>query len=145
MKASDTRVFESDDYLKFKVLEHEHDTECNEWDAECTLKLNEVVVSARQQFKWQSTAADATLKDNPFSEWLAPRTLALRPLYWEISSDATPDSKRGMRANTARHVSECADGKTSAKFEKSVRRGQDITSSLLVSSEKYTCEIVISY
>ena len=24
----------------------------------------------------------------PFAEWLGPRNLALRPLYWEISSDA---------------------------------------------------------
>jgi len=88
VKAADTRVFESDNNFKFKVLEHEHDTECKECNAENTLKLKEVVVSARQQFKWQSTGADATLEENPFAEWLAPRTRALRPLYWEINSDA---------------------------------------------------------
>jgi len=80
VKAADTRDFESDDNFKFKVLEHEHDTECKECNAENTLNLKEVVVSARQQFKWQSTGADATLKEIPFAEWLPPRTLALRPL-----------------------------------------------------------------
>jgi len=35
--------------------------------------LKEVVVSARQQFKWQSTGADATLKEKNFAEWLAPK------------------------------------------------------------------------
>ena len=32
---------------------------------------------ACQQFKWQSTRADATLKENPFAQWLTPRTLTL--------------------------------------------------------------------
>jgi len=50
--------------------------------------LKEVVVSARQQFKWQSTGTDDALKEKLFTEWLAPRTLALRTMYWEISSDA---------------------------------------------------------
>ena len=68
MKASDTRVFESDDYFKFKVLEHEHDTECDEWNAENTLSLKEVVVSASQQFKWQSTGTDDALKGKLFTE-----------------------------------------------------------------------------
>jgi len=34
-----------------------------------------------------------------------------------------PASKRCMNASTARHVWDCADVKTSAKFEKGVRRG----------------------
>jgi len=88
VKAADTWDFEFNDNFKIKVLEHKHDTECNEWNADCNLKLKEVVVSARQQFKWQSIGADATLKEKPLAEWLAPRTPALRPLYWEISSDA---------------------------------------------------------
>jgi len=78
VKAADTWDFESDNNYKFKVLEHEHDTECDEWNAESTLKLKDVVVSVRQQFKWQSIGADATLKEKPFVEWLAPWTLALR-------------------------------------------------------------------
>jgi len=88
VKAADTWDFESNDNFNFKILEHEHDMECDEWNTESTFKLKEVMVSARQQFKCQSTWADATLKANPFAEWLDPRTLALRPLYWDISSDA---------------------------------------------------------
>jgi len=88
VKAASTWDFESDDKFRFKAVEHEHEVECNEWNAECTLELKEVLAAARQQFKWQFTAADATLKEESFAEWLAPRTLALRPLYWEISSDA---------------------------------------------------------
>ena len=44
----------------------------------------------------------------------------------------TTTSKRGMRANTTRHVLECVNVKTSAKLKKGVRRGRDGTSSLLV-------------
>jgi len=36
------------------------------------LKLKQVVVSARQQFKWQSTGADATLKENPLRRVARP-------------------------------------------------------------------------
>jgi len=54
-----------------------------------------VVAEARLQFKWQSslTVTAAALIDKPFAEWLAPRNLALRPLYWEISSDAYSNFK----------------------------------------------------
>ena len=41
-------------------------------------------------------------------------------------------SKRGMRANTARHVLECTDVKTNAKLGRGMRKGRDGTSSLLV-------------
>jgi hypothetical protein len=88
VEAADTWDVESDNNLKFNVLEHEHDTECDEWNAESTLKLKEVVVSVRQQFKWQTRGADATLKEKALAEWLKPRNLALQPLYWEISNDA---------------------------------------------------------
>jgi len=85
--AADTWDFESDNKFKFKVLEHELDTACEEWNAESTLKLKEAVVSVRQKFKWQSTGADATLKEKPFAEWLAPRSLALRnQLHYKGSS-----------------------------------------------------------
>ena len=50
VKAASTWDFESDDKLKSKVLEHEHDVECNKWNAECILKLKEAVASARQLF-----------------------------------------------------------------------------------------------
>jgi len=70
--------------FKFKALEHEYDIHSiigyDEWNAECNLKLKEIVATACQQFKWQSTAADATLKLKHVEEWLAPRTLALRPM-----------------------------------------------------------------
>ena len=55
----------------------------------------------------------------------------------------TLPSKCGMRATTARNVSECADVKWSAKIEKGVRRGRDPTSSLLVfrtSSQRGLCK-----
>jgi len=95
--------------------------------------LKEVVVSAREQFKWQTTGADDTLKEESFEEWLEPRNLALRPLYRGKSAVMpTLASKRGMRANTASHVSECTNVKTSVKLEKGVRRGRDGTSSLPV-------------
>jgi len=94
VKAASTWDFESDCRLKFKALEHEHNIQCYEWNAECTLKLTEVVASARQQLKLQSTAADATLKDKPFAEWFTLRSLAVRPLYWEISSDAYTSFKK---------------------------------------------------
>jgi len=41
-----------------------------------------------QGFKWQSTREVDALKDKPFKEWLRARPVALRPIYWEISSDA---------------------------------------------------------
>jgi len=79
-KVASTWDFESDDKFKLKAMEHEHDFHCDEWNAECTLKLKEVVAAARKQFKWQTSAADATLKDKPCAQWLAPRPLALKPL-----------------------------------------------------------------
>ena len=93
-KAASTWDFESDDKFKLKAMEHEHDFHCDEWNAECTLKLKEVVAAARKQFKWQTSAADATLKDKPCAQWLAPRPLALKPLYWEINSDACTSVKK---------------------------------------------------
>ena len=54
----------------------------------------------------------------------------------------TPASKHGMRANTARDVSECTNVKTSAKLEKGVRIGRDGTSSyqvFLTTSQRGPC------
>jgi len=47
-------------------MEKEHDEECDEWNAKSTLKLKEVVVSAREQFKWQTTGADDSLTSKSF-------------------------------------------------------------------------------
>ena len=58
VKAVDAWDWESDKNFKFKVLEEEHDEECDEWNAESTLKLKEVVVSAREQFKWQTAGGE---------------------------------------------------------------------------------------
>jgi len=69
-------------------MEEEHDEQCDEWNSKSTLKLKEVVVSVREQFKWQTTGADDSFKSKSFEAWLEPRNLALRPLYWEISSEA---------------------------------------------------------
>ena len=109
--------------FKFKVMDEEHDEECDEWNAESTLKLKEIVVSAREQFKWQTAGADDTFRLKSFEEWLEPRNFALRPLYWEISSEAYTALKRGTRATRTRNVSECADVKCSDKIQKGVRRG----------------------
>ena len=89
MKAVDAWDWDSDKNfnLKFKVMEKEHDEECDEWNAKSTLKLKEVVVSAREKFKWQTTGADDSIKSKSFEAWLEPRNIALLPLYWEISSE----------------------------------------------------------
>jgi len=70
-----------DDKFKFIMLGSEHDVECDKWNAEVTLKLEEVVNEARLRFKWQSSLAAVAVKDFPFAEWLARRTGVLRPLY----------------------------------------------------------------
>jgi len=62
--------------------------------AESTLKLEEVVIGARLCFKWQTSPAFVAVKDSPFADWLAPRTGVLRPLYWEISSEAYSNFKK---------------------------------------------------
>ena len=148
MKSADTWDFESDSNFKFKILEHEDDTECDEWNADSTLRLKEVVVSARQQFKWQSTGANATLKENTLTAWLALKTFTLRPLYWEISSDAYFGFQTWNKGNTARHILECADVKSSAMLEKGVRRGRHGTSSLPIfrtPSQRRLCLIDVAF
>jgi len=102
VKAAPTWDF--DDKFEFKVLGSEHDVECDEWNAECTLKLEEVVAEVRLRFKWQSSPAAAAVEDKPFAEWLAPRTVVLRPLYWEISSDAYSNFKKSYEEE---HKKEC--------------------------------------
>jgi len=111
------RDFVSDDNFKFKALDHEHDGECDEWNAECSLKLKEVMAAERQQFKWQCTAAAATPNNKPFAEWLVPRILLSDYCTVKSAVMPTPASKHRMRMNTRRYALECDDTKTSAKFE----------------------------
>jgi hypothetical protein len=104
VKAVDAWDWDSDKDFKFKALEEEHDEECDEWNAESTLKLKEAVVSAREQFKWQTTGADDSIKSKSFQAWLELRNLVLRPLYWEISSDAYTAFKTWYEGH---HNTEC--------------------------------------
>jgi len=39
-------------------------------------------------FKWQSSKEGEAFKEDSFKDWMFSRPLALRPIYWEISSDA---------------------------------------------------------
>jgi len=106
VKAVDAWDWDSDKNfrVKFKVLEEEHDEKCDEWNAESTLKLKEVVVSACEQFKLQTAGADDSLKSKSFEAWLKPRNFALRPLYWKISSDAYTAFKTWYEGH---HNTEC--------------------------------------
>jgi len=68
---------------------------CDSWNMLCTKKLKEVVASARTTFKWQSSKEGERFQDVAFKDWLSSRPLALRPIYWEISSDAYTRFKTG--------------------------------------------------
>ena len=83
-----------DKKFKFNMLGSEPDVECDGWNAEYTLKLKEVVNDAHLRLKWQTSPAAVAVKDSPFTDWLAPRTGVLRPLYWEISSEAYSNFKK---------------------------------------------------
>jgi len=56
--------------------------------------VEEAVAEARLRFQWQSSPAATAVKDKSFPEWFAPRTVVLRPLYWEISSEAYSNFKK---------------------------------------------------
>jgi len=49
-------------------------------------------------FRWQSSKEAEALQDGSFKDWLSSRPLALRPMYWEISSDAYTSFKMGYEA-----------------------------------------------
>jgi len=53
-----------------------------------TEKLKEIVLEAKTTFKWQSSKEGQLRKEDSFKDWIFSRPLALRPIYWEISSDA---------------------------------------------------------
>ena len=88
------------------MLGSEHEVECDKWNAEVTLKLEEVVNEARLRFRWQSSLAAVAVKESPFAEWLTPRTGVLRPLYWEISSEAYSNFKNSYEDE---QTTECFD------------------------------------
>jgi len=87
--------FELEEGFTFCVADMENkERKCNPWNSLCTNKLEKVVASARTTFKWHSSKKGQRLQDGAFKDWLSSRPLALRPIYWEISSDAyTPTSK----------------------------------------------------
>ena len=68
---------------------------CGLWNTLCRKKLKEVVASARTTFRWQSPKEGERLQDGACKDCLSSRPLALRPIYWEISSDAYTCSKWG--------------------------------------------------
>jgi len=61
-----------------------------------TEKLKEIVVEAKTTFKWQSSKEGQLRKEDSFKDWMFSRPLALRPIYWEISSDAYTYFQNGL-------------------------------------------------
>jgi len=53
-----------------------------------TEKLKEIVAEAKTTFKWQSSKEGQLRKGDSFKDWMFSRPLALRSIFWEISSDA---------------------------------------------------------
>ena len=58
------------------------------FDTLSTKKLKEIVLEAKTTFKWQSSKEGQLRREDSFKDWMFSRPLALRPIYWEISSDA---------------------------------------------------------
>jgi len=53
-----------------------------------TKKLKDIVLEAKTTFKWQSSKEGQLRKEDSFKDWMFSRPLSMRPIYWEISSDA---------------------------------------------------------
>jgi len=86
--AATTFNFESEDGFTFCLADmEEKGRECDPWNTLCTKNLKVVVASARTTLKWKSSKEGERLQDGTFKDWLSSRPLALRPIYWEISSD----------------------------------------------------------
>ena len=96
--------FETDGGFSFCMAPADNGRECNKWNTLCTTKLKEVVASAQIAFKWQSMKEGELLKDKPFKDWLASRPVALRPIYWEISSDAYTRFKVGYERDVGKQI-----------------------------------------
>jgi len=53
-----------------------------------TKKFKDIVLEAKTTFKWQLSKEGQLRREDFFKDWMFSRPLALRPIYWEISSDA---------------------------------------------------------
>ena len=78
--------------------------ECPPFNTFSTEKFKKVVASAKTTFKWQSSKEGEALQDGSFKDWLSSRPLALRPIYWEISSDAYTSFKMGYEAEMEKDI-----------------------------------------
>jgi len=56
------------------------------------------VTAAKKTFYWQSLNEGQLRKKDSFKDWMFSRPLALRPIYWEISSDAYTNFKMEYEA-----------------------------------------------
>ena len=107
-KAAYAWDFEKAKGFRFKALtEHKHASE--EWNAECTAELKEVVASGRGAFKWQSLLAIRGLKTPLFQYWLELRPLAPRPLLWKSAAMRTLAINRRMSPRRKRFASVCVN------------------------------------
>jgi len=123
VKAVDAWDWDSNKNFKFKVMEEEHDEECDEWNAESTLKLKEVVVQRASNSSGKQQGQMTPSNPNPLKRG-SSRGISLSGCCTGKSAvKPTLVSKRGMRATTTRNVSECADAKCSDKIQTGVRRG----------------------
>jgi len=61
-------------------------------------KLKQIVTAAKKTFYWQSLNEGQLRKKDSFKDWMFSRPLALRPIYWEISSDAYTNFKMEYEA-----------------------------------------------
>jgi len=81
--------------IKYDLKSEEGFTFCasSPFNTLSTEKLKEVMASAKKTFKWQSSKEGEPLEEDFFKVWMFSRPLALRPIYWEISSDAYTNFK----------------------------------------------------
>jgi len=77
---------------------------CEEWNQPSTSKLKAVIATARTAYKWQSTKAGQPFQETSFKIWLDARHVALRPIYWEISSDAYSCWKKDYEALQGKEI-----------------------------------------
>jgi len=96
--------FEKDEGFIFCLVPEDNGRECDKWNTLNTTKLKHMVALVLMAFKWQSTKEGGLLKDSPFKEWLASRPLALRPIYWKISSDPYTRFKMGYEREVGKQI-----------------------------------------
>jgi len=78
--------------------------ECPPFNTLSMEKLKEVVTSAKTTFKWQSSKEGEAVQDGSFKDWLSSRPAALRPIYWEISSDTYTSFTMGYEAEMEKEI-----------------------------------------